>query len=113
MTLQLIKTICSTDWKGRPDHTIKFMGIGSRDELQTLADDDIAKWQAIDLASDEQIAEEDEEEPPTEWETNHRWEMKLEEPASERKEYRQFAERDDNGNTSSTTYHLLPLFTTS
>lgn len=106
--MQLWRTTCNTDWKGRPLHSLKLVGESdSRDWLIELMNQDIAQWQAVDVASDQAEWDEDDDMKtycprPTQWENDDRCEMELEKD----KDLRQFSEGFD-GNWTTTCYHIL------
>lgn len=110
--LTLFCTICSTDYKGRPNHTLQILGHGSYDELKLLMENDIAKWQAEDRKADkEEIDEDDEEElpdyGPDGWSIDGvRWEMDIGPPTPARTVQREFT-YDNEDVTSSIVYHIM------
>lgn len=119
--LRLFCTAASADWKGRPSHTLQYLGTGTRDELIQLMVEDVQKWQADQVAEDQRQYEdemagaedESEEEPPGDtWEIeNVRWEMKLPEQKPgdpPRETLREFAWNDD-GEFSSLVYHIIDV----
>ena len=110
--MQLFRTTCTNDWKGRPSH--KLVLIATSDDrnwlIQAMADD-VAKWQAADLASmqeswDEALEADEnlEEQRPTQWAAkNMRFEMQR--PLNE--DMREFSEVIGDGEFSTTVYHIL------
>lgn len=85
--MQLFRTKCYTDCKGRPDHKLTFISANnSRNSLIQAMADDIVKWQAKELVElqkewDEESGADDEEylelgERPARWHKKDvRWEM--------------------------------------
>lgn len=68
----VLRTVCTTDWKGRPDHRVVLIariGVGAHefeDKAAAVAamDKDILKWMVADIASQELLAmNEDDDEP--------------------------------------------------
>src|SRR5512140_2889476 len=49
----LFYTLCNTDWKGRPNHEVKFLGRGTQEELVALMNADVLHLQCDDIAADE------------------------------------------------------------
>lgn len=119
----LLRTVCSTDWKGRPNHSVSLVATteGRKDALAAM-DKDVAEWMATDIAADEYNAMEGEE-PEDGWDVrraeelvatktpeelkamwqdgNSRFEMRLHDA-----DHREFVERCD-GDICTTVYHLL------
>jgi len=51
--MQLFRTVCSTDWKGRPTHDLQRLSVGTQDALVAHMDLDIRQTQAEDVAREE------------------------------------------------------------
>lgn len=105
----LYKTTCSTDWKGRPHHSIKVLGASDdRNWLLQLQNADVAKWQKGDIDDDNENADADEgsvHTPLTTWEIEgERWEMQAENP-KELGPQRVFAGKIES-DTWSIVYHI-------
>ena len=49
----LFRTVCSTDWKARPSHSLVFLGRGTEMQLEHLINEDVRRTMAEDLAADE------------------------------------------------------------
>lgn len=118
--MRLVATICSTDWKGRPDHKIQTIAevptIGAAVLAMAI---DVFRFMVSDLLDDE---EENSDECPEDWDRNTRQqELEAVDPAkiaedweidSERFEmrgdykHREFVWKCD-GDTSTLVYHLL------
>ena len=60
----LVKTVCSTDWKGRPDHRVYFIARSdSKDLLIKAMNEDVVEWMICDIVDLEiELANEDEDE---------------------------------------------------
>ena len=101
--MQLWRTDCSTDWKGRPWHSMKLIAQSDhRDRLLEAMDADVLEWQAAEIA-DYNESLEDGEEPRTKWEDGYdRFEMDRKDPT----ELRKFSETNE-GDCSTTVYHIL------
>jgi len=60
----VIRTVCTTDWKGRPDHRVVLIAkiaVGAHefeDRVAAVAamNEDILKWMVVDIASQELLA---------------------------------------------------------
>lgn len=108
--LHLFRTICTTDWKGRPDHKLLCLGNGTRDVLIELMNKDVAEWQAEEINDDNEMRKDEGLEPITEWKNDERWEMDRSMPAIETDGYpqslREFAYKYD-GDYESIVYHIL------
>lgn len=140
----VLRTVCTTDWKGRPDHqvvlicSIPFGSSESRSILTSLRthavaamDKDILKWMVADIASQELLAMNEDDEgslalvPDENWESHRasellltktpdaiekmwadtgesRWEMQIEDQFS-----RKFVEKIGDSDLCTTVYHLL------
>ena len=120
--LLVFRTVCSTDWKGRPSHRLTLVAKTENREMAIAAmNKDISEWIAYDI-----VAEEYEEYEGTEsekdwnmrrvtellatktstellgmWRRQGRYEMKL-----QNKDHREFVERMD-GSFCTTVYHIL------
>ena len=58
----VLRTVCCTDWKGRPSHTVVLIAkTESREEAIEAMNKDVEEWQAADLAADAESLEEAEE----------------------------------------------------
>ena len=123
----LLRTVCTTDWKGRPGHDVRLVAQGDDQEaLLEAMDRDVAEWQATDIAADEwcelenqgiepeagsDTAREQEllaTKTPTEilemWKIERqRWEMET--PDQPKREFVQQA--GEPGEWTTTVYHLL------
>lgn len=102
--LSLFRTVCSTDWKGRPSHSLLLLlASDNRDLLIAKQDEDVEEWQREELEALAQMAEEEGTAAPTEWAlANVRWEMdRLNE-----KSLRSFVEKDTEGGIFTTVYHI-------
>lgn len=120
----LLRTICYTDWKGRPDHRIARIADGHvLKDLLVAMDADVAKWMANDLAchregeleetgeaedfdadayAAELLATKTPAELKEQWEEEHvRWEMSLTDVG-----HREFVEKCE-GDLTTTVYHIL------
>lgn len=50
----LFRTICSTDWKGRPSHSLVLVAkTANRKDAIEAMDKDVVEWMAVDAAADE------------------------------------------------------------
>jgi hypothetical protein len=91
--MQLWRTVCSTDWQGRPHHALELIAETdySPSMLSRLIEqqnEDVAKWQA-------------KEKEATEWAVEgYRWEMDLD------SQLREFVEGSE-GEWTTTVYHLV------
>jgi len=108
--MQLWRTVCSTDWKGRPDHSLMLIAESDKtDRLIERQNEDVAEWQAQDIRNHNENLE-DGEEKTTEWtikpvETTHarcRWEM----DSVNNGRLREFVEGSE-GYWTTTVYHLV------
>ena len=121
----LLRTVCSTDWKGRPNHSVVLVAkTEGRKEALKAMDADIAEWMAVDIAAQEYNELSDADEEPEEgWDERRaaelvatktheelkamwqdgdsRFEMRLQDA-----DHREFVERCD-GDICTTVYHLL------
>lgn len=127
----VLRTICNTDWKGRPSHTVSLIAkVGmwkdeakNREDAIEAMDKDVAKWMAVDIAADEWCEKENEGIEPeagsdtaraaelvaTEtpekllemWRHQDRFEMRLEDA-----DHREFVERCE-GDCTTIVYHFL------
>lgn len=120
----LLRTVCTTDWKGRPSHSVVLVAkTEGRKEALVAMDKDVAEWMAVDIAADEynELSETDEEpeagwdkaraaelvatKTPAEllemWRHEDRFEMRLEDA-----DHREFVERM-GGDLCTIVYHLL------
>lgn len=125
--MRLIKVMCSTDWKGRPSHSLYEWPPMDRDVLEALMRDDIRRWQAEDVVHDEESECELENgveipaagienrvrelildpQLPVLWKQDSaRWEMNLDEPRGSANPVRIFAMYIEGG-TSSISYHIV------
>ncbi len=113
--LRLFRTQADTDWKGRPSHYLRQLATGSHEELVKKMDEEIAAFQKDELEEDRKMAEEEGEEPPTEWYIqNERWEMNTDSKAwTERPFQYPLTMREICYNTSgdftNIVYHILDL----
>lgn len=120
--MHLFRTICTHDWKGRPDHRLKLIAI-SDDKywLKEQMDRDIIEWMVNDIVNDEQN---DEDAEPKDWDARRtelladamlktlwscqnedgdsRFEMNL-----EGKDHREFVEKFGDGSVTTTVYHFV------
>ena len=113
----LLRTVCSTDWKGRPNHrVVRVAKTESREEIRSAMDKDVAKWMAEDIANDEWsddivedanaraeelVATKTQAELQEMWQNSSRYEMRLHDA-----DHREFVEKHD-GDLCTTVYHLL------
>lgn len=101
------RTVCNTDWKGRPIHILTIVGNAhNRADAVRLMDQDVSEWQAEEI-SDRNDCKEEGEPDDTEWsgnngEGNVRFEIEREQPDKPRK----FAEEFGDGTLSTTCYHF-------
>ncbi len=51
----LIRTVCNTDWKGRPDHGVMILGKGTIEELVRLREADVLDLIIEELVEDNRI----------------------------------------------------------
>jgi hypothetical protein len=125
----VLRTVCSTDWKGRPSHSVVLVAkTENRKEAIAAMDKDVAEWMAVDIAADEWndkeqegiepeegsdvartaelVATETPEELKHRWmeaSAGNRWEMQMQDA-----DHREFVERiGDSGEFCTTVYHLL------
>jgi len=119
----LFRTICSTDWKGRPSHSLQYLGRGTEMQLEHLINEDVRATMAGDLAADECNEREERGEALEEgwdiqraaellqsgvdlkelWENSERFEMQFDEPRIGR----EFVlVRDGDGYRSTMVYHV-------
>lgn len=121
----LLRTVCYTDWKGRPDHRVTFIADGyARKAILAAMDKDVAKWMANDLAciregeleetgeaedfdadayAAELLATKSQAELKDLWEEEHvRWEMVLQDA-----DHREFSQVSGEGEYTTTVYHIL------
>ena len=105
--MRLFCTICSTDWKGRPTHNLELLSTSDdRDYLVGHMDEDVLRWQKIDLDSDNEIAKEDEEPTREEWAgPDKQWEMS--QPLRSL-DGRSFVIKGSDGDLTTVVYHILP-----
>ena len=97
----VLRTVCTTDWKNRPNHRIVLVAkTENRKEAIEAMDKDVEGWQAADLAYD---LEDGFAEPSKTWETSDRYEMSKEIG----QDYREFLNQHGTGNLCTTVYHLL------
>jgi len=106
----LYKTTAGHDWKGRPDHKLEILGTGTQEELLALQAADIERWQANDIAAEnEQIAIENEGEdsikvpPITEWDETGA--VAMDEPREDGG--REFFHLSGDGDYWSIVYHIV------
>lgn len=100
--MQLWRTDCNTDWKGRPWHSMTLIAQSDhRNRLLEAMDADVLEWQAAEIASYNESLEEGEG-PDTVWENDDRFEMERKDP----KEPRSFSSGFD-GEWCTTVYHIL------
>ena len=53
----VLRTVCTTDWKGRPDHSVVLVARAEdRESAKAAMDKDILKWMVVDIASQELLA---------------------------------------------------------
>lgn len=53
----VLRTVCTTDWKGRPDHRVVLVARAEdRESAKAAMDKDILKWMVVDIASQELLA---------------------------------------------------------
>ena len=80
----VLRTVCTTDWKGRPDHRVVLIAkipIGVHvfeDKMAAKAamDKDVVKWMAADIANQEFLAmSEDDEGEPVVPDVDEDWEL--------------------------------------
>jgi hypothetical protein len=98
----LYRTVCSTDWKGRPHHSIELLAVSDDPTwLVNVQDQDVVEWQEEDVALyNEAYGEEDE--PRTAWEIkNQCFEMEGRGKNGERS----FVQKDE-GDICTTVYHI-------
>lgn len=125
-SMRLYRTVCHTDWKGRPSHQLKLLAVSDDQEwLREQMDKDVREWMAADVArrewedqseGKEDVTKEDEikflEERVLElvgdsslvgkWAVEHeKWEMSLPD-----KIHREFVEKDE-GDLTTTVYHFM------
>jgi hypothetical protein len=113
--MQLWRTVCSTDWKGRPHHSLTLIAESDKtDRLIERQNEDVAEWQALDIRNHNENLE-DGEEKTTEWAIErYRWEMDLDAKLSSRSSaasfwssaLREFVEGSE-GHWTTTVYHLV------
>lgn len=118
--MQLFRTVCSTDWKSRPSHGLTLVGETNETNriqiLKDLMDEDVRKWQAEDIALDE---DDDDDEKRNKraaeliddpdlagsfgllWKNEDRFEMQTADV-----DYRAFVDRMD-GDRITTVYHFF------
>lgn len=128
----VLRTVCHTDWKGRPHHTVEMVAktehrqrpLTRKDAIAAM-DADIHKWLSVDVAIQELGVLEEAGNPPNEegWEDKRAAELaaahtldelldmwKIENQKWEMSltdcDHREFAEVCDGDNTT-TVYHLL------
>ena len=115
--MQLFRTTCTNDWKGRPSHKLRLIAISdNRAWLIEAMAKDVAEWQASEVASmqeiwDEESGDMDHNEEhdelgkrPTQWEKdNVRWEMEL----VIGNDMREFVDGGIEGEFCTTVYHIL------
>ena len=104
--MQLWRTVCSTDWKGRPHHSLTHIAESDKtDRLIERQNEDVAEWQAQDIQNHNKNLDGGEEKT-TEWAIErHRWEMDLDAKLS-RPALREFVEGSE-GHWTTTVYHLV------
>ena len=60
----VLRTVCTTDWKGRPDHSVVLVARAEdRESAKAAMDKDILKWMVVDIASQEVVACDEDDEP--------------------------------------------------
>ncbi len=117
----VLRTICTTDWKGRPNHRVVLVAT-TEDRVEAIKamDADVAKWMAQDIADEEEnngeqeigwanqraadlLATKTHEELKAMWQDSEetRFEMRLHDA-----DHREFVERMD-GDTCTIVYHML------
>lgn len=101
--LTLYRTTCYTDWKARPSHSLHILATSeNREDLIAAQNSDVESWQKTDLESFAEEAEENGEEPLTQWELeNVRFEMKTD------RDLREFVYKDADGSRCTIVYHIL------
>ena len=118
--MHLFRTICSTDWKGRPSHMINL--VASSDDRKWLIErmnEDVREWMCVDLAFQNDEGDEaatadalnndktvSNDEIKTDWSHEDRFEMRLYGGSGPTPDHREFVERVD-GEFSTTVYHFL------
>lgn len=56
----LLRTVCNTDWKGRPSHHVTLVAkTKALEEAIEAMNKNVAEWMAADIAADEYNAEDD------------------------------------------------------
>lgn len=125
----VVRTVCTTDWKGRPNHHVILIAkVETQEDAVEAMNKDAEKWMAVDIAASEFLEGEDGEhgdnwelerateilatKTPTEilemWmelDTGKRWEMKMQDAT---KVHREFVERNsDDAEFCTTVYHFL------
>lgn len=120
----LFRTVCSTDWKSRPSHSLVLIANPeSRAAAIEAMDKDVVEWMAADIAADEYNAHEGDEELPDGWDTARADELVATktpkellaiwitedrfEMAVRHASHREFVECDGDGNRCTTVYHLM------
>ena len=108
--LTLFRSVCNHDWKGKPSNSLNAVGTGTREELLALQDADVERWQAEDIANENEAREIDNENeddislhaaPITKWEETGAVEM------DERRDgLRDFFCKTEDGDYWSIAYHI-------
>lgn len=118
----LFRTVCSTDWKARPSHSLVYLGRGTEMQLEHLINEDVRRTMAEDLAADEYNERSEQGEELADgwdalraeqllqsdvdlkelWENNCRYEMQHDEPRIGR----EFVLLHDDGYRSTMVYHV-------
>jgi hypothetical protein len=52
--MKLYRTRCSSDWKGRPTHSLELVATGDKEALKTAMDLDVRQIQASDVLVDQE-----------------------------------------------------------
>lgn len=128
--MQLFKTLCATDWKGRPEHTLTLVASAEGEHAPTargllleFMGRDVEEWQERDRVADRQNAEADAatDELPAYSEDGwgiyqERWEMNLERDFAVSKETKPYVGESlrqfvwtHNGEFQTLVYHIMAL----
>ncbi len=119
--LTVFRTVCSTDWKCRPSHSLVIVGQAENQEKAVeMMNQDIHVWMVVDVAvesgNEVEVLVDDistttrtdvlllktQDEVKEMWENEERWEMKLDSG----KVCREFVEKIDEDRTT-TVYHFI------